>query len=298
MKILYFNLGSIANRINSWETEGFRSIFQQDVVLWGPIPDEKFIYEGKEIPLIRLSEETSILSVFDRLPENWYPDVVTCETSVLNFIPDIYLCPVKTILFAFDAWADTIYNRGLIELFDFVDYGIIDRSLNNEYQVRMLPLSNCAVSLPDNDSVNIDFEKREIDVIAIANYNSGFYHERYTTLYNLARSNNSGINIRYVSGIKRKEISSYYRQSKIVLDWAHTLSNRSYEAALNGCLLFSNEDNPVIKEFWVPWEEYIPYNEGNLMELITYYLKNTSISKKVIDKAYERIKFKDRKSVV
>jgi len=290
MKILYFNLGSIANRINSWETEGFKSIFQQDVVLWGPIPDEKFVYEGKEIPMIRLFEETSIMTVFDRLPENWYPDIVTCETSVLNFVPDIYLCPVKTILFAFDAWADTIYNRGLIELFDFVDYGIIDRSLNNEYQVRKLPLSNCAVSLPDNDTVNIEFENREIDVISIANYNSGFYHERYSTLYNLARSNNSGINIRYVSGIKRKEINSYYQQSKIVLDWAHTLSNRSFEAALNGCLLFSNEDNPVMREFWIPGEEYVPYNEKNLPELITYYLNHTSVAKKIIDKAYEKIK--------
>lgn len=290
MKILYFNLGSIANRIKSWDTEGFKSIFEQDVVLWGPIPDEKFVYEGKEIPMIKLFNETSIKTVFEQLPENWYPDIVTCETSVLNFVPDFYLCPVKTVLFAFDAWADTIYNRGLIELFDFVDYGIIDRSLNNEYQVRMLPLSNCAVSLPYKDSVYVDFEKREIDVLSIANYNNGFYHERYKTLYKLAQSNNSGTNIKYVSGIRRKEINSYYQQSKIVLDWAHTLSNRSFEAALNGCLLFSNEDNPVIKEFWVPREEYIPYNEENLMELITYYLNNTCIAKKVIDKAFEKVK--------
>lgn len=291
MNILYFNLGSISNRINSWDRKGFKAIFDQDVVLWGPIPDEKFIYEGKDIPMIRIFDETSIKNVFEQLPENWYPDIVTCETSVLNFVPDIYLCPVKTVLFSFDAWADTIYNRSLIELFDFVDYGIIDRSLNNEYQVRMLPLSNCAVSLPDKDSVYVDFEKREIDVLSIANYNSGFYHERYRTLYKLAQSNNSEIKIKYVSGIKRKEINSYYQQSRIVLDWAHTLSNRSFEAALNGCLLFSNEDNPVIKEFWVPREEYIPYNEKNLMELIKYYLNNTKNAEKVINKAYEKIKF-------
>lgn len=289
MKILFFNLGSLTNRIKAWGTLGFKSILAQDVILWGPIPDQKFVYNNKEIPIISFFEETSIKNVFERLPENWFPDIVTCDTSVINFIPDIYLCPVKTILFTRDAWADTIYNRGLIELFDFINYGIVDRSLYNSFNVNILPLSNCAVSLPDDDSVNIDFETREIDVISIANYNNGFYHERYKTLYTLADLNKNRFNIKYVSGIERSEINRYYQRSKIVLDWSHTLSNRSYEAALNGCLLFSHQDNPVIKEFWIPGKEYVPYNEANVMELITFHLTNPDISQRIINKASKKI---------
>ena len=154
----------------------------------------------------------------------------------------------------------------------------------------MLPLSNCAVSIPGTEVRNTEFEKREIDVIAIANYDNSFYHERYKTFYKLSDSNKSGIKIKYFRGIKRPEISNYYQRSKIVLDWAHTLSNRSYEAALNGCLLFSHEDNQMIKEFWIPWEEYIPYNENNILELVTYYIENPDKAKRVVNKAVEKIK--------
>ncbi len=290
MKILLFNLGSISSRINAWGIDGFQPIFEQDVILWGPVHDKEFIYNGKKIHILRISEETSIKNVFERLPEDWYPDIVTCDTSVLNFVPDIYLCPVKTILFTRDSWADTIYNRGLVEFFDFIDYGIVDRSFYNKYNVNILPLKNCSVALPDNNPVLPEFRKREIDVISISNYNAGFYHDRYKALYKASELSACGIKIKYFTGISRKEINKYYLRSKMVLDWAHTLSNRSYEAALNKCLLFSHEDNPVIKEFWVPWEEYIPYNENNLTELIQYYLNNQEISQKIVERAHEKVK--------
>ena len=73
-----------------------------------------------------------------------------------------------------------------------------------------------------------------------------------------------------------------------MMDWAHTLSNRSYEAALNGCLLFSHTDNQLIKEFWIPWEEYIPYDDNNVLELITFYLNNPDKAQNVIDRAKEK----------
>lgn len=241
----------------------------------GRFPIQQFSYGDKDIPIIRIFEVTSIFSVFKRLPENWYPDIVVCDTSVISFIPDIYLCPVKTLLFARDSWADTIYNRGIVEFFDFVDYGIVDRTIYNTFNTNLLPLSNCAVSLPDSDDGLPRFDNRRIDIISIVNFNSGFYHDRYKTLYRLSQLNNGKFNLKYISGIKRKTINHYYQNSKIVLDWAHTLSNRSYEAALNRCLLFSHEDNPVLKTFWVPFAEYIPYNDNNLLELLSVLHKQS-----------------------
>lgn len=290
MKILLFNLGTIEHRIIGWGIEGFKSLFEQDIILWGPIPDKILVYENKEIPILSFFEQTSISDIFKRLPKDWYPDVVTCETSVLNYVPDIYNCPVKTILFTRDAWSDSIFNKNLVEFFDFLNHATIDRCLYSAFHVNMLPLSNCAVSIPGTEVRNTEFEKREIDVIAIANYDNSFYHERYKTFYKLSDSNKSGIKIKYFRGIKRPEISNYYQRSKIVLDWAHTLSNRSYEAALNGCLLFSHEDNQMIKEFWIPWEEYIPFNENNILELVTYYIENPDNAKRVVNKAVEKIR--------
>lgn len=289
MKILFFVLGSIENRILAWGIDGFQSLFEQDIILFGPIPNKKFEYKNKEIPIISFFGQTTINDVFNKLPKNWYPDIVTCNTSIINFIPDIYKCPVKTILFALDAWADTIFNRKVVEFFDFLNYGVIDRSLYNTLKVNILPLSSFAVSIPDTNVKLPEFEKRKIDVITITNYDNAFYHERYKTIYKLSKLNKSGIKIRYIIGLKRPEIHRYYQRSKIVIDWAHTLSNRSYEAALNGCLLFSHEKNKLINDFWTPWEEYVPYNDNNVSELITYYINNPDHAKNIISKAQKKI---------
>lgn len=290
MKILLFNLGPIEHRIIGWDIEGFKSLLSQDIILWGPIPDDKFIYENKEIPILRISEPTTIRELFSKLPDGWVPDIVTCETSVLNYIPDIYLCPVRTVLFTRDAWSDTIFNRKLVQFFDFLNHAAIDRSEYNALNVNLLPLSNSAVSLPGQYAGNTVFKDRDIDVIAIANCDGSFYHERYKAFYRLSHANRSGIKIRFLRGVKRADISSYYQHSKIMLDWAHTLSNRSYEAALNGCLLFSHTDNTLIKEFWTPWEEYIPYDNNTILDLIKFYLNNPDKAQKIIDKAKEKSK--------
>lgn len=289
MKILLFNLGSIERRIIAWDAEGYKSIFEHDVVLWGPIPDEEFIFNGKNIPIISIFQQTSIKTIFERLPDGWIPDIVACDTPVLNYIPDIHNCPVKTILFTRDAWADTIFNRKLVEIFDFISHSIVDILTYNKFHIHILPIAGFPVSLSDHKIPNPEFEKREIDIIAIANYDDGFYHDRYKTLYRLSDSNNCDHNIQYFKGLKRNEIHAYYKRSKIVIDWAHTLSNRSYEAAMNGCLLFSHEDNVAMKTFWLPGKEYVPYNDNNLFDLINYYIKNPLESKRIIDNSTRKI---------
>ena len=290
MKILLFNLGSIEQRISSVEIDGFKFIFEQDTILWGPIPNKIFTYNDRKIPILSFFETTTIKAVFDKLPKDWYPDFVICDTSVLNYIPDIYKCPAKTILFTRDAWSDTIFNRNLVEMFDFVHNATIDWSLYKKQHVNFLPISNCAVSGPDPDTINVEYEKRVIDVVAIANYNNSFYQERYKTFYKLSDSNKKGLKIKFLNGIKRPDIFKYYQRSKIMIDWAHTLSNRSFEAALNGCLLFSHKDNKLISEFWIPWEEYIPYDDDNVIELISFYVNNNNEAKEIINKAAAKMK--------
>ncbi len=289
MKILLFNLGTIEHRVLSWEADGFKSLFDQDIILWGPVPDPHFVYNGKEIPILRVFEETTVEDLFRQLPAGWYPDIVSCDTSAINYVPDIYMCPVKTIIFTRDSWSDTVFNRGLVEFFDFLNSSTADRNSYMQYQVNMLPLRGFAVSTPGPGAVNTELEKRDIDVVAIANYDNSFYHERHKVFYRLSEVLGSTYNIRFLRSIRRSEIYNYYQRSKIVIDWAHTLSNRSYEAALNGCLLFSHEDNPVMRQFWVPWEEYIPYNETNLPELISRYLENPELSAQVASNAKSKM---------
>ena len=54
MRIVFFNLGTIEHRVLSWEVDGFKSLFEQDIILWGPVPDSQFVYNGKKIPILRI----------------------------------------------------------------------------------------------------------------------------------------------------------------------------------------------------------------------------------------------------
>lgn len=290
MKILYFILGSFDSKIINWGLSSFDSLLKQDIVFFGPIKEASFKYNNKDYKLIRFFEETTINNVFEQLPIDWTPDIVICDTSVLNYIMDIYKCPVKTFLRTSDAWADTVYNRRIVEFFDFFSYGVIDREQYNNFDSEILPVSGAAVSVPKKQDNYLNFNNRNIDVISIANYSSGFYHDRFKTFYKVSQQSNSTFLFKVVTGISRKEIHKYYQNSKIVLDWSHTLSNRSYEAALNKCLLFSNEENSLVSAYWTPWEEYIPYNEHNLVDLLSYYIYNPDKSQRIIENMHNKIK--------
>jgi tetratricopeptide (TPR) repeat protein len=288
MKILFFILGSIKKRILDWGLDNMKELLEQDIVFYGPISEKEFYYYEKRISLINLTKETKITDIFKRLPSDWYPDIVTCDVSVLNYIPDIYNCPVKTYLQGRDGWGDILYNRKISELFDFFSYSVIDRDEYKQLKTNLSSLLGMPVSIPSNKLKEKKFEKRKIDILSIANYDNSFYHDRYKILYKLSELNDDNYVIRYIVGIKRAEIHNYYRNTKIVIDWSHTLSNRSYEAALNGCLLFSHENNPLMKEFWVEWKEYIPYNEENLLDLIRHYIGNPQKSEEIIKRMKEK----------
>lgn len=288
MKVLFFILGSIQSRIVNWGLDNMKELLDQDIVFFGPIEEKEFNIGSRKFDLISFNKVTTISEVFDRLPGNWNPDIVVCDVSTLNFIPDIYLCPVKTLLLGRDGWGDISFNKGLCEFFDFLSYGIIDRLEFKNYKTNLLPLLGMPVSVPETNVEIPAFSDRKIEVITISSYTDSFYHDRQKTMYNL--STNTNLNIKYYKGIKRNKIHSYYKNSKIVLDWAHTLSNRSYEASHNGCLLFSHESNHLMKSFWKPFVEYIPYNDENLIDLVNHYLSNPDQSEVIIQNMQKRLK--------
>ena len=289
MKILYFILGNFSHDVEMWGINSFDDLLKEDIIFFGPIVEDKIEYKSKKYEMIKFFNEISVFELFKKLPNNWYPDIVHCTTSVLNYIPDIHKCPVRTCVYTGDAWADTIYNRKLVNFFDYTRYGIIDKEEYANEKTALLSTANSTVSIPEKSIKIKDFPERPIDVLAIANYNSGFYHERFKILFKTAQSLNTKYRIEYLINLKREEIHYYYQKSKIVLDWSHTPSNRSYEAALNGCLLFSYEKNKRVSEIWAPWEEYVPYGDDNLNTLIDFYLNNPDKSKIVIRNAQMKL---------
>ncbi|MFW5804199.1 MAG: hypothetical protein ACOCWG_03095, partial [bacterium] len=53
---------------------------------------------------------------------------------------------------------------------------------------------------------------------------------------------------------------------------------------------FSHEENTLMSEFWTPFENYIPYNDKSINELIKHYLNNPKESTKVIESMRDKLK--------
>jgi len=266
----------------------YEMLLENDIVFFGPSSDKLFEYKDKKFPVITLNEEIDLDDLFGRIPEGWYPEMVVVETPVLNYVRDFYRCPVPTLCFSRDAWGDMIYNRDIARLFDFVAYQTIDIGSYDQKLVEFVKYYGVPVSLPDDGLNKSGFAARDIDVIAIANYDDGMYHKRYKLFCDIAKGLGSCYKVEFLTGLRYDEIHEYYKRSKIVVDWSNVLSSRSYEAALNGCLFFSFEDNILISSIWEKDVEYVSFNADTILEKLRHYLADEAASKTIIERARKK----------
>jgi len=288
MKLLVFVLGDIHKRLVRGKREP--RVFKEDVVFFGPIGETEYIFKDKLYPVVQVFEETSIFSVLGRLPGEWTPDLVICETPVLCYVPDIYRCPIKLQLIPRDAWGEMIFNRGMVNLFDTIHYKCIDRDRYSHFNSKLIPVSGVPITMPQGKRELKQFNKRKIDILAIASLSAGFYHPRYKLYWMIARELGKDYRVRFLAGIDIFKIHDYYAEAKIVVDLSYVLSQRGYEACLNKCLFFSYQSNRINGLVWKQDEEYISYDFSNVIGKLKYYLENPEESQAIINAAYMRYK--------
>ena len=266
----------------------YESILVHDIVFFGPSSESSFTYNGKTFVIIQLVKEISIKELFMKLPKDWYPELVIVETPVMNYVHDFFKCPVPTLCFSRDAWGEMIYNHNIAKLFDFVAYQTIDINAYNPQEVNLIHDFGGPISIPNKVQKNIKFKNRNIDILAIASYDRGLYHERYKLFCNIAKQLGNSYKIKILNGIRYDKIHKYYKRSKIVLDWSNVLSCRSYEAIVNGCLFFSLENNILISSVWKKDKEFIPFNEKTVVNKLKYYLENEEEAQLIISNARKK----------
>lgn len=290
MKILYFVLGDIKGRLLANGENSYNDLFQHDVIFFGPIPYPKFQHKGRIYNCIQIFKKINLKILVQSLPKNWYPDIVVIETPIINIVPDFYNIEKPIICHARDSWADMTFNRDISNFFDFIYYQTVDKINIKPKKSKLLPLiGNASSSENLNTNSIISYENRPIDILAIASINKGIYHKR-TLLYQIiANRLGKKYNILFTKGIKKTIINSYYKRSKIVIDFSYVLSNRAYEAMINGCLFMSYQDNPLIREVFVPYKEYVPFSFKNVVSKIEYFLQNPARAKLIINNNKKKI---------
>ena len=133
--------------------------------------------------------------------------------------------------------------------------------------------------------------ERAWDVTMIGNLNHDVQRERARWLYRLAKLGDR-YKIRIAGGVYGDEYIRMLNASKITFNRSirREFNMRCYEAAACGSLLFYDEENEEIRDYFEDRVHCVLYNEGSFEELLEHYLTHDHERERIIAAAHERIK--------
>ncbi|MDP6354016.1 MAG: glycosyltransferase, partial [Planctomycetota bacterium] len=136
----------------------------------------------------------------------------------------------------------------------------------------------------------IDGLERIYDVTIVGNLNHDIQRKRAHSLRKIAALNDR-YTVRIFTGVWGEEYNRVLSQSKIVFNQSirGEMNMRAYEATACGALLFMEEDNLEINDFFKDRVECVLYNEDNLEEFIEYYLTHDEERERIAEAGYQRV---------
>jgi len=133
-------------------------------------------------------------------------------------------------------------------------------------------------------------EERIWDVTMIGNLNPEVQRERARWLYRLAGLGDRW-RIRIAGGVHGEDYIRMLNQSKITFNRSirREFNMRCYEAAACGSLLFYEEENEEVRDYFEDRVHCVLYNENNFEELLEYYLTHDKEREAIVAAARKRI---------
>jgi hypothetical protein len=129
---------------------------------------------------------------------------------------------------------------------------------------------------------------RDIDILFVGNTHPAVQRERNPWLARLADRRNVFI-AQSVWGDEYRQLLS---RAKIVFNRSirGEANMRTFEAAAAGALLFQEEENLEVRDFFEDGKECVLYRSDNLEELLNYYLDNDEEREKIAAGGREKVK--------
>jgi len=128
------------------------------------------------------------------------------------------------------------------------------------------------------------------DVSMIGNLSADIQRERARWLHRLAKLGNRW-KIRIAGGLYGDSYINMLNQSKITFNRSirREFNMRCYEAAACGSLLFYDEENEEVRDYFEDRVHCVLYNNDNFEELIEYYLTHDDERKKIAAAGAQRV---------
>jgi len=224
------------------------------------------------------------------LPRGWEPDVVIFRDPFYKPLPaGIEDSPYPTVVVLCDWFGAADYLPDNLRRFDFI---FADKSSvqllkkagfdNGDYwpafgfhasQFRLLP-----------------GHARTTDLFFAGSMNINIQSERLSWLRRICRLDPE-YKVFIAHNIFRDEYVNALNQAKIVFNRSikGEMNMRAFEACACGSLLFMEEENAEVRDFLIPGEECVLYNDGNLEQQLEYYLHNEPALKKIAAAGHAKI---------
>jgi tetratricopeptide (TPR) repeat protein len=220
-------------------------------------------------------ETDSFQDILNRLPAGWQPDIVIFWAPEYNSIPlGLEKAPCTTIAVVGD-WNLGFYAiKENLKKFDWIVTDKAGVEVFKRAGYRNIDYWPMFSFDPDLHKVLPDI-KKIYDIVFIGNFNHMIHSERAGWLSRVSKLG-SRYNVKLLSGIYGEEYARVLNQAKIVFNHSvrQEMNMRAYEAPACGSMLFIEESNLEVRDFFTDKQECVIYNSENFEQLIDYYLQN------------------------
>ena len=251
--------------------------------------DMKWFGEGEDDIIIQ-AKGAAFQEIIDRLPSGWLPDMVLFSDPAYYQIPSgIEESPFPTAAIIGDWNLSFEALQKSAGCFDylFTDLKGVEIFKRHGYgNVEYFPMFSFD---PEVHRPLPDIEKVD-DICFIGNLNHAVQRERAQWLKRIAMLSQK-YKVIIANGIYGEDYTRLLNQSKIIFNRSirGEMNMRAYEAPACRTLLFFEEENLEVRNFYTDRVHCVLYNESNLEDLLDYYLSNESERGKIAQNGYERV---------
>ncbi|MBM4053776.1 MAG: glycosyltransferase [Planctomycetes bacterium] len=239
-------------------------------------------------------QNNSFLDILKQLPKNWEPDYVLIFLhEVLSLPAGLEQSPYPVIGLPGDPWR---FNKLSIDMKFFDAMMPAMKNMSDSYS-RIGDVATYYDScsgiqgyvpwLFENALVK---EEKEYDIVFTGNYESIFHKKRRQYLWRLLKlSGQYKIFVGYTRTVE--ECYEIMRKAKIVVHCPNIQGGvilRPFEVVACGALLFHEEADHSIEEFFTSEKEVVLFNEDNFEEKIKYYVEHDFARKQIICQAIKK----------
>ena len=230
--------------------------------------------------------DSELSDIWDYLPSGWKPDYILIISPELNYyINGIEKSQYPTIATILDSF--NFARKLSIELKNFDIVLPLSEFYGNKFKklgAKNIIHHKGRCSFGSSPDIYPYMKSKKLyDIAFIGHFDSPLQLNRDKFVKNLLR-----LRKKFKVYFGQGDFIDIFNQSKTAFNCSNEqkyINFRVFEAIDCGSLLFMEDDNPAIKEFFEDKREVILYNEKNMEELIEYYISHDDERESIIQNA-------------